>query len=182
MSKYKKAYAFRHFQKLQEKELKEYQKTKPQKEVIAYGVRVKEQVITYKKRNFSIIVYRGSNGRFIKSPFKKIKEQPEKKKIIGDFFGKSEYYRASVFAEIPYHGDAEKNIHKYYWFGIIVIDKKENIDIEHMKQQLLALLERELHYKTFDFWFDVTYSIEYPKPYPATHKDYIEEKWSKTKK
>jgi hypothetical protein len=172
-----KVYAFRQFQRTVEKErisIEDVKSGKVKEEVIAGYGKVKEQIITYKKRPYSIIVYRDSKGKFIKSPRKKIKEPEKGKKIIGDFFGKSEYYRASVFAEIPYHD-------KYYWFGVIVIDKLENIKIEDMKEDLKDLLHKELHYRVEDFWFDITYSIEEPKSYPANRVDKFYEKWSKTK-
>lgn len=174
MVKRVKAYAFRQFQRMTEKERLETENIKSGKIkesiVIGYG-KVREQIITYKTRKYSTIVYRDSKGRFIKSPEKKIQ-----KPIIGDrgFWLKSEYYRASVFVEIPYH-------RKYYWFGIIVIDKLENIKIEDMKDDLKDLLKRELHYGQSEWWFDMTYAIEQPKPYSANRSDKFYEKWSKTK-
>lgn len=169
-----KAYAFRQFQRTVEKERLEYENIKSGKikesVVIGYG-KVREQIITYKKRPYSVIVYRDSKGKFTKSPYKKIEK--EKGKFIP--FIKSDFYKASVFAEIPYHKT-------YYWFGVIVIDKLENINIEKMKDDLKDLLHKELHYRENDWWFDLTYSIEYPKPHSANRADKQYEKWSKTKK
>ena len=174
MIKQIKAYSFRQLMRLSEKEKQQYEiKSQKQKEEVVYGYgRIKEQQITYKKRQYSIIVYRDSKGRFAKQPHKKIVPEKEKRFIP---IGKTEYYRASVFAEIPYH-------QKYYWFGIIKIDKLENINIDDMKNDLKNLLHKELHYREYDWWFDLTYSIEYPKPYGANRVEQYEEKWSKTKK
>jgi hypothetical protein len=50
-----------------------------------------------------------------------------------------------------------------------------------MKEDLKDLLHKELYYRIDDFWFDLTYAIEKPKPYPANRADKFYEKWSKTK-
>jgi hypothetical protein len=173
MTKRIKAYAFRQLQRTTEKERLETENIKSGKikETVYAGYgRVKEQIITYKKHPYSKIVYRNSKGRFIKAPYKKI----EKKETTFKPFITSEYYRAAIFAEIPYH-------EKYYWFGVIVIDKLENIDFEKMKDDLKVLLHDELHYNESDWWFDLTYSKENPKPYTSNRSDKYYEKWSKTK-
>jgi len=184
MTKRVKAYAFRQLVRLSEKERKELEiKSQPQKEVIISGYgKIKEQQITYKTWKYSTIVYRDSKGRFTKRPVSKIipeKEQPQKK-----FFGELPYYRASVFIEVPYHSNAKGGINNYYWFGIIVIDKEENIDVKEMHEECIKLIEKELHYNRHSLdWFDWEHpDIEYPKPYPANKPDRWEEKWSKTKK
>jgi hypothetical protein len=184
MTKRVKAYGFRQLMRLSEKEREEYEiKSGKQKEIIVSGYgKIKEQTITYKTRKYSVIVYRDNKGRFTKNPAKKVipeKEIPEKR-----FFGELPYYRASVFIEIPWHSNASRGINNYYWFGIIVIDKKENIDIKEMHEELIQMIEKELHYNRNSLdWFDWEYpSIEYPKPYPASRPDKFFEKWSKTKR
>lgn len=179
-----KAYAFRQFQRTMEKERRQYElKSGKQKEQVISGYgRVKEQVITYKKHKYSRIVYRDSKGRFTKRPTSKIiprKEKPHKR-----FFGELPYKRASVFIEVPYHSNMKRGINNYFWFGIIKIDREENININDMHEELIKLLEKELHYKRDCLdWFDWEHpSIEYPKPYPANRPDKFFEKWSKTKK
>lgn len=177
------AYAFRQFQRTIEKERKEYEiKSGKVKEGIIAGYgKVREQVITYKTRRYSTIVYRDSKGRFTKKPESKIipkEEQPKR------FFGDLPYQRASVFIEVPFHSNAKRGINNYFWFGVIVIDKKENIDIKDMHEECIKLVEKELHYNRDSLdWFDWEHpSIEYPKPYPATRPDKFYEKWSKTKR
>lgn len=177
-----KAYSFRQFQRTVEKErLEEIPKSGKLKEVVVSGYgKIKEQVITYKTRKYSIIVYRDSKGKFTKNPVKKIipeKEQPQKR-----FFGELPYYRASVFIEVPYHSNASRGINNYFWFGVIVIDKKENINISDMREECIRLIEKELHYNRHSLdWFDwENPSIEYPKPYPASRPDKFYEKWSRT--
>jgi|SRR3972149_6000861 len=184
MTKRIKVYGFRQLMRLSEKERKELEiKSQSQKEIIIVGYgKIKEQQISYKTKKYSVVVYRDSKGRFTKNPQKKIipkEEQPQKK-----FFGELPYCRASVFIEIPWHSDAKIGIHNYYWFGIIVIDKEENIDIKEMHEECIKLIEKELHYKRYSLdWFDWEHpNIEYPKPYPANRPDRWEEKWSKTKK
>ena len=135
MRKQIKAYGFRQLMRLSEKERLQLEvKSGKTKEELVYGYgKIMIQQITYKKKPYSTMVYRDSKGRFTKNPQKKIKE---KEKIISDRpFSKSEYYRASVFAEIPYH-------EKYYWFGIIQIDKLENIKIDDLKEDVISLLEK----------------------------------------
>ena len=179
-----KVYGFRQLMRLSGKERKELEiKSGKQKEIIVSGYgKIKEQTITYKTRKYSVIVYRDSKGRFTKKPETKIipeKEIPEKK-----IFGELPYCRASVFIEVPWHSNASRGINNYYWFGIIVIDKKENIDIKEMHEELIKMIEKELHYNRHSLdWFDWEYpSIEYPKPYPASRPDKFYEKWSKTKR
>jgi hypothetical protein len=177
------AYAFRQFQRTMEKERKEFElKSGRQKEVVVSGYgKIKEQVITYPTRKYSQIVYRDSNGKFTKKPESKV--MPKEEKIGKRFFGDMPYQRASVFIEVPYHSNASRGIHNYFWFGIIVIDKPEKIDIDKMHKDLIKMLEKELHYTKGNFWFEYdTPSIEYPKPYPANHPDILYEKWSRTKK
>lgn len=176
-----KAYSFRQFHRTVEKERKEYEvKSGKQKEVIVSGYgKIKSQVVTY-KRGYSVIVYRDSKGRFTKNPRTKIvTEKPKEQKR---FFAESEYYRASVFIEVPWHSNASRGINNYFWFGVIVIDKKENINIDDMKEEAIRLVEKELHYNRYDLdWFDWEHpSIEYPKPYPANRPDKFYEKWSRT--
>lgn len=178
-----KAYAFRQFQRTIEKERKEQEiKSGKQKEVVLAGYgKIKEQVITYKKRKYSRIVYRDSKGRFTKAPISKV--IPEKVEPQKRLFGKLPYHRASVFIEVPYHSNAKRGIHNYYWFGVIQIDKEENINIEKLHEELIKMIEKELHYSRHNFWFEYeTPSIEYPKPYPATRPDKFYEKWSRTHK
>lgn len=176
MTKQIKAYSFRQLMRLSEKEQQQYEiKSQPQKEVIVSGYgRIKTQQITYRTKKYSIIVYRDSKGRFAKNPEKKIipeKEQPQKR-----FFGELPYSRASVLITVPLE-------HKggYFSFGIIVIDKPENIDIKEMREDAIRLIEKELHYKRHSLdWFDWEHpDIEQPKPYPANRADRWEEKWNK---
>lgn len=185
MKKRIRVYAFRQFQRTVEKERLKQEKIESgkQKEIVIPGYgKIKEQVITYKTRKYSIIIYRDSKGRFTKNPKSKIipkDEQPQKR-----FFGELPYCRASVFIEVPYHSNASRGINNYYWFGVIQIDKIENIDIKALHEECIQLIEKELHYnrKSLD-WFDWEYpSIEYPKPYPASRPDKFYEKWSKTKR
>lgn len=177
-------YTFRQFQKMVEKErLKGEIKSGKQKEIIVSGYgKIKQQVIAYKTRKYSVTVYRDSKGRFTKKPEFKI--IPEKEVAEKKIFGKLPYYRASVFIEIPWHSNALRGINNYYWFGIIVIDKKENIDIQKMHEKLIKMIEKELHYDRHNLdWFDWEYpTVEYPKPYSASRPDKYYEKWSKTKK
>lgn len=181
-----KAYAFRQFQKTMEKERKELEiKSGKQKEIIIAGYgRIKEQTITYKTRKYSVVVYRDSKGRFTKNPRSKVSREREKGVEQKRFFGELPYQRASVFVEVPFHSNTARGINNYFWFGIIVIDKKENIDIQEMHEELIKMLEKDLHYNRHSLdWFDWEYpSIEYPKPYPATRPDKFYEKWSKTKR
>jgi len=184
MTKQIRAYGFRQFMRLSEKERQQYEiKSKPQKEIVVVGYgKIKEQQITYRTRKYSTIVYRDSKGRFAKNPQKKI--IPEKEQLQKKFFGELPYSRASVFIEFPFHSDAKNGINNYYCFGIIVIDKKENIDIKEMHEDCIQLIEKELHYKRHSLdWFDWDHpDIEYPKPFSASKPDRWEEKWSKTKK
>jgi len=177
------AYAFRQFQRTTEQEKKQFEiKSGKQKETVVAGYgKIKEQVITYKTRKYSTVVYRDSKGRFIKNPKSKIikeKEVPKK------FFGELPYQRASVFIEVPFHSNASRGINNYFWFGVIMIDKPENIDIKQLHEECIQLIEKELHYlrQSLD-WFDWEHpSPEYPKPYPASRPDKFYEVWSKTKK
>ncbi|MFZ1990345.1 MAG: hypothetical protein WAW96_11310, partial [Alphaproteobacteria bacterium] len=177
------AYAFRQFQRTIEKERKEQEiKSGKQKEIIVSGYgKIKEQTITYKTRKYSTVIYRDSKGRFTKNPAKKIMEKEEPQKRI---FGELPYCRASVFIEVPFHSNASRGINNYYWFGIIVIDKKENIDIAQIHEELIRMIEKELHYNRHSLdWFDWEHpAIEYPKPYPSNRPDKFFEKWSKTHK
>lgn len=179
-----KAYAFRQFQRTIEKEqLKSMPKSGKIKEQVIYGYgKVKEQIITYKTRKYSTVVYRDSKGRFTKRPESKI--MPKGEKAQKKFFGESPYYRASVFIEVPYHSDASRGRSNYYWFGVIVIDKKEKIDIDAMREEAIRLIEKELHYNRNSLdWFDWEHqSIEYPSPYPSNRPDKFYEKWSRTHK
>lgn len=179
-----KAYSYRQFQKTIEKERQEQEiKSGKQKEIIVSGYgKVKEQIITYKTKKYSVIVYRDSKGRFTKRPESKIipeKEQPEKR-----IFGELPYCRASVFIEVPWHSNASRGENNYFWFGIIVIDKQEKIDISDMHEELIRMIEKELHYNRNSLdWFDWEHpAIEYPKPYPSNRPDKFFEKWSRTKK
>ena len=177
-----KAYAFRQFQRTVEKERKVQEiKSGKQKETVVSGYgKIKEQVITYKTRKYSTIVYRDSKGRFVKNPEKKVVKKEEQ--IQKRFFGEMPYQRASVFIEVPYHSNKSRGINNYLWFGIIVIDKPENINIDWMREEAIKLIEKELHYNRHSLdWFDWEHpSIEYPKPYPANRPDIIYEKWSRT--
>lgn len=178
-----KAYAFRQFQRTVEQERKQEEiKSGKQKEIVLTGYgKIKEQVITYKTRKYSTVVYRDSKGRFTKKPSSKI--IPEKQEPTKRFFGELPYNRASVFIEVPYHSNASRGIHNYFWFGVIQIDKPENIDIKELHEECVRMIEKELHYNRHNFWFEWEYpSIEYPKPYPAQHPDKFYEKWSKTKR
>lgn len=180
-----KAYSFRQFQKMVEKEQKEYKlESGKVKEIIISGYgKVKTQTITYKKRKYSTVVYRDSKGRFTKRPKSKI--IPEKEKVPEKrFFGKLPYCRASVYIEVPWHSNKKKGINNYYWFGIVVYDKKENIDMKELHEDLIKMIEDELHYNRHSLdWFDWEHpSIEYPKPYPARRAERFYEKWSKTKR
>lgn len=179
-----KAYAFRQFQRTVEQERKLYEiKSGKQKEVILEGYgRIREQVITYRKIKQSRIVYRDSKGRFVKKPSSKmLPKTPEARQTI---FGDMPYHRASVYIEVPFHSNAKIGINNYYWFGIIVIDKPEKINLDNMHEELIQIIEDELHYKRglLD-WFDWKHpSIEHPKPFPASRPDKIIETWSRTKR
>lgn len=179
-----KAYAFRQFQRTIEKERQKFdvKSSKPKEMVISGYGRIKEQTITYKIRKYSTIVYRDSKGRFTKRPESKI--IPETEKPQKRFFGELPYCRASVFIEVPFHSNASRGINNYYWFGIIQIDKEENIDIKALHEELIRMIEKELHYNRHSLdWFDwQNPAIEYPKPYPASRPDKFYEKWSKTKR
>jgi hypothetical protein len=170
--------------RLSEKERKELEvKSGKQKEIIVSGYgKIKEQIITYKTRKYSTVVYRDSKGKFTKRPETKI--IPEKEVAEKKIFGELPYCRASVFIEVPWHSNIARGINNYYWFGIIVIDEKENIDIKEMHEELIEMIEKELHYNRHSLdWFDWEYpSVEYPKPYPANRPDKFFEKWSKTKR
>lgn len=183
MSKYKKSYSFRHFWKTQEKEKEELTpKSGKMKQVVItrYGT-INEQIITYKTRKYSQVVYRDNKGRFIKNPSKKIQKEvkpSEREKGFTGFFGKTEYWKQAIFAEIPYH-------RRYYWFGIVEIEKKENLTpMSDLKIELIELLEKNLGYKLDEFnWFDAypKYAYEYAKPTYQTNKGKHYEKWSLTK-
>lgn len=178
-----KAYSFRQFQRTIEKERQQIEvKSDKQKETVITGYgKIKEQTITYKTRKYSTVVYRDSKGKFVKNPKSKVMPEKETSKR---FFGELPYCRASVFIEVPYHSNASRGINNYFWFGVIQIDKKENINIKQLHEECIQLIEKELHYNrnTLD-WFDWEHpSIEYPKPYPASRPDKFYEKWSKTQK
>lgn len=116
-------------------------------------------------------VYRDEKGHFAKNPQSKIIPETTRERISPR---QEVFYRASVFVEIPYHDE-------YKWFGIIQIDYQENISIGQLKQEVIELLEDELHYSKSEFWFDITYSIEYPHPYDAYQPSKHKETWSLSK-
>lgn len=109
-----KAYAFRQFQRIVEKErVTAIPKSGKVKEQVISGYgKVKEQIITYKTRKYSTVVYRDSKGRFAKRPESKI--IPKNEKTGQMFFGKLPYSRASVFIEVPYHSDASRDRSNYF--------------------------------------------------------------------
>jgi hypothetical protein len=163
MTKRVKAYGFRQLMRLSEKEAKK-------KEYEIEYKNIKIQKVT-KKTGKTQVVYRASNGRFAKKSDyalqlkireAKGKQIPEK----ADFYKRWEekvgqYYRASVAINgIPI-------ANKYYSATLVIIDKKENIDMDKLLKDLLERLEKSLHYNQHVWWFEykALLQTQEPKPY-----------------
>jgi hypothetical protein len=128
-------------------------------------------------------VNRDLKGRFSKSIHEKfytgqqvgVWNKESQQKIVEDInhkeFVKGEYYRASISLNVPLNGTKGKPNYKNFTY--VVVDLKENINIDDMYNELIHGLdgiESHLHYKQVDFWFDSSKSdcdIQYPKPYSA---------------
>jgi hypothetical protein len=125
-------------------------------------------------------VERGKDGRYIKSSNVKFRngqnvgvwnKEPQQK-IVSEInhsnFVKGEYFRASISLNVPLNGRTGKPNYKNFTY--VVVDLKENIDMQQMYKELIEEMQTKLHYKQVDFWFDSSYSDcdkQYPKAYSA---------------
>jgi protein gp37 len=124
-------------------------------------------------------VTRDNKGHFIKSnekfysgqkvgvwnrePQQKIVEEINHKDYV-----KGEYYRASISLNVPLNGTKGKPNYKNFTY--VVVDLKENINMNDMYKELIDEIENKLHYKQVDFWFDSSFSDcdrQFPKRYNA---------------
>jgi len=102
-------------------------------------------------------------GVWNKEPQQKIVPEIDHKKYI-----KGNFYRASISLNVPLNGTKGKPNYKNFTY--VMVDEKENIDMQDMYKELIEEIENKLHYKQSDFWFDSSLSDcdrQYPKPYSA---------------
>lgn len=127
-------------------------------------------------------VNRDSKGHFTKSTHKNLisgqkvgvwNKEPQQKivpEINHKDYVKGEFYRASISLNVPFNGTKQKPSYKN--FTLVVVDLKENINMQNMYEVLIEEMENKLHYKSSDFWFDCDFKDcdrQNPKPYSA-HK------------
>jgi hypothetical protein len=125
-------------------------------------------------------VNRDSLGHFSKSVHEKFyigqkvgvwNKEPQQKivpEIDHKEFVKGEFYRASISLNVPINGTKSKPNYKNFTY--VVVDYKENIDMQKMYNDLIEEIENKLHYRQDDFWFDFSMSDcdkQYAKPYSA---------------
>jgi hypothetical protein len=125
-------------------------------------------------------VERGKDGRYIKSTNNKFSNSQQvgiwnkepQQKIVPEInhkdFVNGDFYRASISLNVPLNGTRSKPNYKNFTY--VVVDKKENIDMQDMYEKLIEEMEEKLHYKSSDFWFDSSYKDcdkQFPKPYSA---------------
>jgi len=102
-------------------------------------------------------------GIWNKEPQQKIVEN-----INHSDYVKGEYYRASISLNVPLNGTKGKPNYKNFTY--VVVDLKDNINMNDMYKELIEEIENKLHYKQVDFWFDSSLSDcdkQYAKPYSA---------------
>lgn len=125
------------------------------------------------------MVYRDEKGHFTKSSSGKFRntqivgawhKEPQQKivpEIPHKDYVKGDYYRASVSINIPWHGTRQKPNYKNFTY--VIVDEKDKIYIDEMKQELTEHLEKYLHYPKGDFWFDLEFDVQYAKPYSSNY-------------
>jgi hypothetical protein len=102
-------------------------------------------------------------GIWNKEPQQKIVPEINHKDYV-----KGDYYRASISLNVPFNGSKQKP--NYRNFTFVMVDKKDNIDMQEMYKELIKEMESKLHYKQSDFWFDSSFKDcdkQFPKPYSA---------------
>ena len=116
------------------------------------------------KHNSKTKFYQGQKvGIWNNEPQQKIVPEINHKDFVS-----GEYYRASISLNVPLNGTLHKP--NYVNFTYVVIDEKDNIDMQKMYKELIEEMQTKLHYKQSDFWFDSSLSDcdkQYPKPYNA---------------
>jgi hypothetical protein len=117
-----------------------------------------------------------SDKRFYQSQKVGVWNKEPQQKIVPEInhkdYVKGEFYRASISLNVPINGTHQKPNYKNFTY--VVIDLKENIDMQDMYEKLIEEMESKsgLGYKrdNFDGWFPYSYSDcdkQYPKPYSA---------------
>lgn len=116
------------------------------------------------KRSSEKKFYSGQNvGVWNKEPQQKIVPEINHKDYTKGYF-----YRASISLNVPFNGTKQKPSYKNFTF--VVVDLKENINMQNMYDELIEEMENKLHYKNSDFWFDSSFKDcdrQLPKPYSA---------------
>lgn len=125
-------------------------------------------------------VNRDSLGHFAKSIHEKFytsqnvgvwNKEPQQKivpEINHKEYVKGNFYRASISLNVPMNGKVRKPNYKNFTY--VVVDLKDNIDMQDMHKELINEIQDKLHYKQPDFWFDSSFQDcdrQEPKPYSA---------------
>lgn len=113
-----------------------------------------------------------TDNRFYQSQNVGVWNKEPQQKIVPEInhkdFVSGEFYRASISLNVPINGTKAKPNYKNFTY--VVVDKKENINMSDMYDELIAEMEHKLHYKSCDFWFDCSLADcdkQYPKPYSS---------------